>query len=119
MVRAGDMPLEIALLRTGSDGQLHGIGTEVTFAPDGTPVGPLSPAEVGARAIGSTIRISNQRLIGALLDQPPLPAWERHPWLARLGALILDEDGATTVEASDGTAILINYDSEVGLTSSG
>jgi CRISPR-associated endonuclease/helicase Cas3 len=119
MVRAGDMPLEIALLRTGSDGQLHGIGTEVTFAPDGTPVGPLSPAEVGARAIGSTIRISNQRLIGALLDQPPLPGWEHHPWLARLGALILNEDGATTVEASDGTEIHISYNSEVGLTSSG
>jgi CRISPR-associated endonuclease/helicase Cas3 len=116
MVRHGDMPLEIALLRTGSDGLLHGIGTEVTFHPDGTPAGQLPPAEVGARVIGSTVRISNRRLIGALLDLPPLPAWEHHPWLSRLGALVLDEDGTTAVETADGSEIRISYGSELGLS---
>ena len=118
MVRHGDMPLEIALLRTGFDGLLHGIGTEVTFHPDGTPVGQLSPAEVGARVIGSTVRVSNRRLIGALIDQPAPPAWADHPWLARLGALILDEDGTATV-AGSGDSIHVSYSSELGLTSSG
>lgn len=116
MVRAGDMPLEIALLRTGSDGRLHGVGTDVAFETDGTPAGNLPPAEVGARVIGSTVRISNRRLNGALLDRPPLPAWENHPWLSRLGALVLDEDGTATVETAGGSEIRINYTSELGLS---
>jgi CRISPR-associated endonuclease/helicase Cas3 len=116
MVRAGDMPLEIALLQTASDGQLHGVGTEVTFSSDGTPVSDLSPAEVGARVIGSTVRISNTRLIGALLDLPPPPAWEHHPWLARLGALVLDQNGTATIQTVNGNEIRINYSSELGLS---
>ena len=119
MVRAGDLPLEIALLQTRSDGLLHGIGTDVTFSADGTPAGNLPPAEVGARVIGSTVRISNQQLISALLDRPPPPAWENHPWLNRLGALILDENGTAAVETPDGKQIQISYTNELGLTWNG
>jgi len=116
MVRDGDMPLEIALLRTGSDGLLHGIGTDVSFHPDGTSTGELSAAEVGKRTIGSTVRISDHHLIGALIDQPAPLAWADHPWLARLGALILDENGTATVAGSGGS-IHVSYSSETGLSS--
>lgn len=119
MVRAGDLPLEIALLQTRSDGLLHGIGTDVTFSADGSPAGNLPPAEVGARVIGSTVRISNQQLISALLDKAPPPAWETHPWLNRLGALILDENGTAALETPDGNQIQIGYTNELGLTWNG
>ena len=116
MVRAGDMPLEIALLQTGPDQQLHAVGTVATFTPDGTPQGNLLPAEVGARVIGSSVRISHQRLITALIDREPPPAWEYHPWLARMRALVLDESGNATIETANGGTFHISYTSELGLT---
>jgi CRISPR-associated endonuclease/helicase Cas3 len=114
MVRAGDLPLEISLLQRRSDGLLHGIGSDIAFELDGTAVGSLTDAEVGARVIASTVRISNKRLIGALCDYPPLPRWEQHPWLCNMGVLVLDASG-TAVVATDSAPIFLTYSSEIGL----
>jgi CRISPR-associated endonuclease/helicase Cas3 len=90
MVRAGELPLEISLLQKDTDGLLHAVGSDITFQPDGTVVGSIRAADVGARVIASTVRISNKTLITALCDNPPLSQWEHHPWLDNIGVLALD-----------------------------
>jgi CRISPR-associated endonuclease/helicase Cas3 len=114
MVRAGEMPLEISLLRQHGDGLLHGIGSDITFHPDGTAVGTATAADIGARVIASTVRISNKTLIAALCDNPPLPQWKHHPWLDKIGVLALDTTSMATVPTARGN-ICLTYTSELGL----
>lgn len=115
MVRAGDLPLEISLLQQDTDGLLDAVGTDITFQPDGTVVGSFKEADVGARVIASTVRISNKTLIAALCDNPPLPQWEHHPWLDNTGVLVLDTTGRATVPTQRGD-IRVTYSREVGLS---
>jgi hypothetical protein len=114
MVRAGEMPLEIILLRHDTDGLLHAVGTDITFQRDGTVIGPLKTADVGAQVSASTIRISHKTLIAALYDNPPLPRWKDHPWLRNTGVLLLDTTGTATVPTARGD-IRLTYSREVGL----
>jgi CRISPR-associated endonuclease/helicase Cas3 len=114
MVRAGEMPLEISLLQQDTDGLLHAVGSDITFQPDGAVVGSIKAADVGARVIASTVRISNKTLITALCGNPPLPRWEHHPWLDNTGVLVLDTTGAATVPTERGD-IRLTYSREVGL----
>ena len=114
MVRAGEMPLEISLLQEDADGLLHAVGSDITFEPDGSVVVSIKDADVGARVIASTVRISNKRLIAALCDNPPLPRWEHHPWLHSTGVLVLDTTGTATVPTERGD-IRLTYSREVGL----
>ena len=115
MVRDGDIPLEICLLRQGSDGLLHAIGSDIAFRADGTVVGSLTDVEVGARVIASTVRISSKTLAVALYDQSPLQCWSEHPWLRHIRVLVLDPDGAATVP-TDRDSIQLTYDDELGLS---
>lgn len=115
MVRDGDIPLEICLLRHGSGALLHAIGSDIAFHADGTVVGSLTDVEVGARVIASTVRISSKTLAVALYDQSPLPCWSEHPWLRHIRVLVLDTDGAATVP-TDGDSIQLTYDDELGLS---
>jgi CRISPR-associated endonuclease/helicase Cas3 len=114
MVRAGEMPLEISLLQQDTDGLLHAVGSDITFQPDGAVVGSIEAADVGARVIASTVRISNKTLITALCGNPPLPQWEHHPWLDNTGVLVLDTTGTATVPTQRGD-IRLTYRHEVGL----
>lgn len=115
MVRAGEIPLEIALLQQDNEGLLHAIGGDITFQADGTDVGSNQEADVGARVIASTVRISNKTLIAALCDYPPLPQWEDHPWLDNKGVLVLDPTGSADVPTQRGY-LHLTYSSEVGLS---
>lgn len=115
MVRDGDIPLEICLLKQDSAGLLHGVGSDITFRPDGTVFGSIEDVEVGARVIASTVRISNWKLTQALCDIPPLPAWDHHPWLRNIGVLIMDTALATTVPTDDGS-LRLTYNHELGLS---
>lgn len=117
LVRAGELPLEIALLQQTPDGLLRGVGTDITFQPDGTVIEDISTAEVGRRVIGSTVRISNKTLIAALCDNPPLPKWEHHPWLHNTGVVVLDTTGTATV-TTGGVDHQLTYSHELGLTTS-
>jgi len=96
------------------DGLLHAVGSDIAFEPDGSVVGSLRDADVGARVIASTVRISNKRLIAALCDNAPLPRWEKHPWLRNMGVLVLDATGTATVRTERGV-IRLTYSSEIGL----
>jgi hypothetical protein len=109
------MPLEVGLLREDADGLLHAIGSDITFEPDGSVIDSMKEADVGARVIASTVRISNKRLIAALCGKPPLPRWEHHPWLHNIGVLVLDARGTATVPTERGSDIHLTYSREVGL----
>lgn len=115
MVRAGDIPLEICMLQQDSAGLLHGVGSDITFKPDGTVVGSTEDADVGARVIASSVRISNKTLIAALCDKPALEQWSSHPWLRDLGVLVTDETLAASVPTDRGS-IHLTYSHELGLS---
>lgn len=115
LVRAGDLPLEIALLQLTSNGLLRGLGTDITFRQDGTATESITAAEVGRRVIGSTVRISNKSLIGALCDNPSLPRWETDPWLHKIGVLVLDATGSAALKTDRGDRRL-TYSHELGLS---
>jgi hypothetical protein len=115
MVRAGELPLEISLLQKDTDGLLHGVGSDITFQPDGTVVGSIKATDVGAQVNASTVRISNKTLITALCDYPPLPQWQHHPWLDNIGALVMDVTGSATVPTGSGD-IRLTYSREIGLS---
>jgi CRISPR-associated endonuclease/helicase Cas3 len=113
MVRDGDM-LEICLLQQGTDGLLHAVSGDIRFQPDGTWNPQLDAADVGARVIASTVRISNKALIVALCKNPVLPQWEDHPWLHNIRVLVLDTTGTVTVPTERGD-IRLSYSRELGL----
>lgn len=115
LIRAGELPLEIALLQQAPNGLLRGVGTDITFQPDGTVIEDIGAAEVGRRVIGSTVRFSNKTLIGALCENMPLARWEHHPWLHNIGVLLLDETGAATLKTDRGDRQLA-YSHELGLS---
>ncbi|WRO42892.1 putative CRISPR-associated helicase Cas3' [Mycobacterium canetti] len=115
MVRAGEIPLEVCLLQQDSAGLLHGLGSDITFQPDGTVVGSIEDADVGARVIASTVRISNKMLIAALSANPPLPRWVDHPWLRNTGVLVLDATATATVSTDRGNR-RVTYSHELGLS---
>jgi hypothetical protein len=115
MVRAGELPLEISLLQKDTDGLLHAVGSDITFQPDGTVVGSIRAADVGARVIASTVRISNKTLITALCDNPPLSQWEHHPWLGQHRCARVGHPGKATVPTERGD-IRLTFSREVGLS---
>lgn len=115
LVRAGDLPLEIALLQQTPEGLLRGVGTDIALQPDGTVIDPITADEAGRLVIGSTVRISNKALIRALCDNDPLPRWKHHPWLHNIGVLVLDTAGSATVGTDHGDRQLI-YSHELGLS---
>ncbi|MDD4866106.1 MAG: CRISPR-associated helicase Cas3', partial [Mycobacterium sp.] len=115
LVRAGDISLEICLLKRDSDGLLHGISSEISFKPEGTVVSPIEDADVGARMMASSVRISNKTLIGALYDNPPLEHWSSHPWLRNTAVLIMDDALTANVPADRGS-ISVTYSHDVGLS---
>jgi CRISPR-associated endonuclease/helicase Cas3 len=119
MVRSGDIPLEICLLQRDPDGLLHGVGSDITFQPDGTVIDSMTDADVGGRVIASAVRISNKDsskdLVAALCDKPPLTQWKEHPWLRNTGVLVLDVNAAAAVPTDRGD-FRLTYSHELGLS---